>query len=37
MFISTLTVPIYVSSMFAALAHRRTSFVVTPKGDARES
>jgi cellulose synthase/poly-beta-1,6-N-acetylglucosamine synthase-like glycosyltransferase len=34
MFISTLTVPIYVSSMFAALAHRRTSFVVTPKGDA---
>ena len=34
MFISTLTVPIYVSSMFAALLHRRSSFVVTPKGDA---
>jgi cellulose synthase/poly-beta-1,6-N-acetylglucosamine synthase-like glycosyltransferase len=34
MFISTLTVPIYVSALFAALLRRRTAFVVTPKGDA---
>ena len=33
MFISTLTVPIYVSALFAALLRRRTAFVVTPKGD----
>ena len=34
MFISSLTVPIYISSLFAAILRRRTSFVVTPKGDA---
>jgi hypothetical protein len=34
MFISALTVPIYVSALFAALLRRRTAFVVTPKGDA---
>jgi len=33
MFISALTVPIYVSALFAALVHRRAAFVVTPKGD----
>jgi cellulose synthase/poly-beta-1,6-N-acetylglucosamine synthase-like glycosyltransferase len=34
MFISTLTVPIYVSALFAAVLRRRTAFVVTPKGHA---
>jgi len=34
MFISALTVPIYVSALFAALLRRRTAFIVTPKGDA---
>jgi cellulose synthase/poly-beta-1,6-N-acetylglucosamine synthase-like glycosyltransferase len=34
MFISALTVPIYVSALFAALLRRRAAFVVTPKGDA---
>jgi cellulose synthase/poly-beta-1,6-N-acetylglucosamine synthase-like glycosyltransferase len=32
MFISTLTVPIYVTSLFAALRRRRGGFRVTPKG-----
>jgi hypothetical protein len=34
MFISMLTVPIYVAAMFAAVRRRRSAFVVTPKGDA---